>query len=222
MDDKDNKRINKNKNNNKTSYEFNENEFPSLANVNNKDEEDDNVTSEAAAATTTTTVTILTENQKKLIKNVNFLKQQVELFYRNDIEERELKSDYNSKQAKLSFKEALEKEKPRDLVKVNNDKTEIKSRSRASSNDMAASKCENNDEEATVIRSGKKKKRGKKNKNKTKENEDANTSEINVNSKQEFKLNDDDFPGLNEDNARSGYSSSSKNVSDLLNLISLK
>ena len=178
----ENKRISK-----KSNYEFNENEFPSLNNKNNGQEE---------------SATVLSENQKKLIKNVNFLKQQVELFYKNENEERE-----NNKSTKLSFKEVLEK--PKDLV-INENESKI-SRSRASStNDLMA---HNKDEE--IKKKSKHKKRSKK--KKTKETIER------TNDTQEFKLNDDDFPGLNGDNnSRSGYSSSSKNVINLFRLFFFK
>jgi len=173
--------------NKKRNYEFNENEFPSL---NNNSEE---------------TVTVLSENQKKLIKNVNFLKQQVELYYKNDIEERENKS------TKLSFKEALEK--PKDSVIKENDSKVV--RSRASSNDLLPVK----DKVEEVKIKTKTKKRSRKKKTKDSEEKIERNQVVNT---QEFKLNDDDFPGLNGDiNSRSGYSSSSKNVINKLNSFSL-
>ena len=69
--------------------------------------------------------------------------------------------------------------------------------------------ADNKDEE--IKKKSKHKKRGKKKKTKA-------TIER-TNDTQEFKLNDDDFPGLNGDNnSRSGYSSSSKNVINLFRL----
>ena len=141
----------------KNNFQLNENEFPSLNNMKTSSEEPK---------------IVLNENQKMLIKNVGFLKQQVELFYRNDNEEKETAAYNNSK---LSFKEALEK--PRDLIIVKKKDEEKDNKSRASSTE--------NKEEKKI------KKRKKKEKRSMKSN-----LEVKNNVGEEFKLNNEDFPDL--------------------------